>query len=457
VNKIENENRGIQTMNDNFNYLKEEINNLTFKFQPIRKKDENAENAEKDVVEVNFNEVKEAHDFLNVIEDFYFVESISNLDLKENNKGAQMHISNIKKISTSHGNLLRLAFFYFSELEKCINGCNSTDVDEYYLDMPYLDMPYLDMPYLDMPYLDMLYSNSIEAMFEFLIEKSTNNDYVIERLYVLNILYTIITNYVPQKNIIPDWRYKFVGNTIQFYHLIEYTKKLFKHIKEYFNKNIKIHEEMLMNFISDKGLNHVGKCWRISNFAEKLQKVLENYNVSWCSNYIKNKFNCFATASLGNKKFFTINGLENSEICVNSNKDIAKNVIEELLKNENKNSELEYVGVTKDTRYYWFTKEVCYINYEEFKKSNPDKTYNRMFACCERKLFAKIRDNSNRSNNKVVLNITKELCQICKRERDLFQNLIINSHKEESNLPQEKLEQMDKFAKKIFKDVNQLD
>ena len=29
VNKIENENRGIQTMKDNFNYLKEEINNLT--------------------------------------------------------------------------------------------------------------------------------------------------------------------------------------------------------------------------------------------------------------------------------------------------------------------------------------------------------------------------------------------------------------------------------------------
>lgn len=73
-----------------------------------------------------------------------------------------------------------------------------------------------------------------------------------------------------------------------------------------------------------------------------------------------------------------------------------------------------------------------------------------MFTCCERKLLVKIRENSNRNNFSVELNVTKKICQICKREIYIIGGIKIQSSNTESDLSEENLEQMDNYAKDIF-------
>lgn len=357
------------------NSLKEEISKISFNFQRIR---EDNDNAHDDYVKVEFNSVKEDNDFLNIIEDFYLVESINKLDLRECDKDIHQHIANIKKISTSHGNLLRLAFFYFSEFEKCIDESNNINLENYYLDIPYLDIPYF---------------NSIDTMFEYLIEKSTDNDYVLERLYTLSILYAIITNYdfyhilLHIRRIKRDnWRQYITKESI------EQVSKLFGHIKEWVNDAIKNHEEHLLGFITDQEFNHVGKYDGINYFGKKFQKALKENQINSHSKFIKDKLNCYASVDYEGKKYFSINGLDNDKEDHSSNKCKTITILEDLLKKETKCPTVEYVRIPNGTRYYFNKQENCCISYEEFKNREPDKKYNRMFTCCERKLIAKIRE-----------------------------------------------------------------
>jgi hypothetical protein len=418
------------------NSLKEEISKISFNFQRIR---EDNDNAHDDYVKVEFNSVKEDNDFLNIIEDFYLVESINKLDLRECDKDIHQHIANIKKISTSHGNLLRLAFFYFSEFEKCIDESNNINLENYYLDIPYLDIPYF---------------NSIDTMFEYLIEKSTDNDYVLERLYTLSILYAIITNYdfyhilLHIRRIKRDnWRQYITKESI------EQVSKLFGHIKEWVNDAIKNHEEHLLGFITDQEFNHVGKYDGINYFGKKFQKALKENQINSHSKFIKDKLNCYASVDYEGKKYFSINGLDNDKEDHSSNKCKTITILEDLLKKETKCPTVEYVRIPNGTRYYFNKQENCCISYEEFKNREPDKKYNRMFTCCERKLIAKIREETGKEKFEVVLNITKQPCELCEREIGLvkakFQNPNIEINKDEKEF-EVKIEDMDAYARDIY-------
>ena len=430
-----------------FNSLKEKLSKISFNFQSIGKYNDNAED---NSVKVEFNSVKENNDFLNVIEDFYFVESMSKLDFKEDDKGMRQRIANLKKVSTSHGNLLRLAFFYFSELEKCIDECNNVDFENYYLDIPYLGIPYLDIPYLDIPYLDIPYFYSIDTMFEYLIEKSTDNDYVIERLYTLSILYAIITNcnfYIISHFGRDNWRKYTIRESI------EQVSDLFDYIKEWVNDAIKNHEEHLLGFITDQEFNHIGKYDGINYFGKKFQKALKENQINSHSKFIKDKLNCYASVDYEGKKYFSINGLDNDKEDHSSNKCKTITILEDLLKKETKCPTVEYVRIPNGTRYYFNKQENCCISYEEFKNREPDKKYNRMFTCCERKLIAKIREETGKEKFEVVLNITKQPCELCEREIGLvkakFQNPNIEINKDEKEF-EVKIEDMDAYARDIY-------
>ena len=419
-------------MENIFNSLKEKLSQISFNFQPIGKYNDNAED---NSVKVEFNSVKEDNDFLNVIEDFYFVESMSKLDFKEDDKGMRQHIANIKKVSTSHGNLLRLAFFYFSELEKCIDECNNVDFENYYLDLPYLDLPYF---------------YSIDTMFEYLVEKSTDNDYVIERLYVLSILYAIITNYKFYDILFhfrrDDWKYT-IRNSI------EQVSKLFDHIKGWVNDAIKNYEEHLLGFITNQEFNHVGKYDDINYFGKKFQKALKDNQINSHSKFIKDKLNCYASVDYDRKKYFCINGLDNDKEDPSSNKCKTITILKKLLEKETKYSTIEHVSIIDETRYYFKKQINCHISYKEFKNKKSDKKYNRMFTCCERKLIAKIRKETGKEEfEEVVLNITKQPCELCEREIELvkakFQNPNIEINKDEKEI-EVNIEDMDAYARSI--------
>ena len=436
-------------MEEILNSLKKEISKISFDFQCIR---EDNDNAHDDYVKVEFNSVKEDNDFLNVIEDFYLVESIylvksiNKLDLRECDKDIHQRIANIKKISTSHGNLLRLAFFYFSEFEKCIDESNNINLENYYLDIPYLDIPYF---------------NSIDAMFEYLIEKSTDNDYVIERLYTLSILYAIITNYnfydilLHIRRIKRDnWRQYITKESI------EQVSKLFGHIKKWFYDAIENHEKNLLCLITDQQFNQVGEYDGINYFGKKFQKALRENQINSHSKFIKDKLNCYASVVYEKEKYFSINGLDNDNEKPSSNKCKTIAILKDLLKKETKYSTIEYVPILDKTRYYFDKQSDCYISYDEFKKNGTEKKYNRMFTCCERKLIAKIREKTGKEQFDVALNITKQPCELCEREIKIvnakFQNpknpnIEINKDEKEFEV---KIKDMDAYARDIYDNIH---
>ena len=414
-------------MKENFDSLKEE---MSFEFQPISEK---VENEEKKLVEVKFDYIKEEEDFLNIIEDFYFVESINKLTAKES-YDIQQRISSIKKISNAHGHLLRLAFFYYTELEKCINDMSNLNLELYRFDLPFFD--------------------SIYSMFKYLIVKSSDNDYVLERLYTLNILYTIIINYSEGDfcyNPLNSpygmfyWKSIRVNNRGIYDNCILKSPQLFSYIKNWFNESIKRYENILMKFISLKDLDDFGNNCGITYFGDKFQKALKK---TWGSKFIKKEFNCYATVTCAEKRYISINGVKDDEIDPNSNKAATIEVLKNLLAEESEI--IEYVSISDDTKYYFKESNCCYISYKEFKLEKLHKKYNRMFSCCERKLLSKIRENSTGNNLRAELLITKKPCQICKREIDIDGRIEIKSSSTEDSLSEEKLRKMDICAKKIF-------
>lgn len=258
-----------------FDELKEKICNISFKLQSIKKDNDEAK---KEVV-VKFNDVKEDDDFLNVIEDFYLVESLSKLGFEGEDRGMQQRISNIKKVANYHGNLLRLAFFYFSELEKCINEVNNIDLKRYYLDLPCFDQSSFEGVCSVLSRCNMLGVNKychysfIDDMFEYLIEKSTDDDYVIERLYVLNMVYSIITY-----NCEPNFR-KLCNRILNVHSRIGIIEEcisqlpiLIDSVKKWFDEAIKETENNLLCLITNKDLNQVGKFDGINHFGKKNPK-----------------------------------------------------------------------------------------------------------------------------------------------------------------------------------------
>jgi hypothetical protein len=296
-------------------------------------------------------------------------------------------------------------------------------------------------------------------MFEYLIEKSTDNDYVIERLYTLSILYAIITNYNFYDILLHIRRFK-RDNWRQYItkESIEQVSKLFGHIKEWFYDAIKNHEKNLLCLITNEQFNHVGKYDGINAFGENFQKALSKKLISPNSKFIKDKLNCYASVDYEKEKYFSINGLDDDNEKPSSNKCKTIAILEDLLKEETKYSTIEYVPILNGTRYYFNKQSNCYISYKEFKNKVHDKKYNRMFTCCERKLIAKIREKTDKEQFEVVLNITKQPCELCEREIELVKakyrnpnrNPNIEINKDEKEF-EEKIKYMDAYARYIYK------
>ncbi len=94
-----------------------------------------------------------------------------------------------------------------------------------------------------------------------------------------------------------------------------------------------------------------------------------------------------------------------------------------------------------------------YQNYK-YKKDN------RMFTCCERKLFAEADREINKTNtvNIAKLTIAMQPCVLCQRSIKIINKaknfkIITNSPEKKSKLPPEIIDKMDEVAQKIY-DIN---
>lgn len=135
------------------------------------------------------------------------------------------------------------------------------------------------------------------------------------------------------------------------------------------------------------------------------------------------KISCYATIEFEGEKYITVNGI---------NLDGAKREIlkkfTEVLSSLGKTN-VEIVEISDGVRYYLEDLKQ-YIEYEDFVSQSAEPKYNRMFTCCERKLFAKLREKdtfktpSPKGKGKANLSTTKSPCAMCQREIKVLNNKI---------------------------------
>ena len=114
------------------------------------------------------------NDFINILSDFYSVESINLLN-KESESFFKDEIS-LKKIANQHSKLLRLKMFFRMELNKCLNTIknNKLDFQNYYLDIPIFE--------------------DITSIWRFIISKLDDDDYAMEKFFAFSLISIYLKN-----------------------------------------------------------------------------------------------------------------------------------------------------------------------------------------------------------------------------------------------------------------------
>ena len=357
-------------------------------------------------------------DYLDIIGDFYHVEAINCPEGEDSFK--------FIKIANYHRTLLRLKWFYKIELKKCLEV-----IGEQYNNSEKVSGLW------EFLLKDFELNNSKSELWEYVINKLSEDKYDLERLFLLSIASKLLLD----KHIIN--REGFLDN------IHEEIENVFKVI----NNELKKCQEnvFLLKYLTVKDLEVFGDFHDIEYFAYKVENILEKNKKN---SKLYEKFNCFATMVVDNRKYITINGVKDESLTDHPHKQKngesglshLKVAFKELLGKKS----TYYVGISDLTRYY--TENLKYITYKEFKENKDLNNLNRMFTCCEKKLFAKLSKLSP-NDKKITLTITRPPCPLCKRaieelRKDNKYELIIKCG--ESELTKEKLDEMDNVAKKIL-------
>ena len=380
------------------------------------------------------------NNFINILSDFYSVESINLLN-KESESFLKDEIS-LKKIANQHSKLLRLKLFFRIELNKCLNTIknNKLDFQNFYLDIPIFE--------------------DITSIWRFIISKLDDDDYAIEKFFAFSLICKYHKKYY-------WWSYEdvilyYLKN--DFRDIVKYIIKVLEDIDKYIEKCEKVmlsgsnflkNVLLLVNiedFIVFDSFFNINKL--TSDFYEAVKNAnnLErNVNLE---KYAFTTLNCYASMKIGSDNYMTFNGIENTSLQCDSNRNKLINILNKLVSN------LTYVPISNDVRYY--TEDNEFITYQQFIDEEPKACMNRMFTCCERKLLAKFIELKK---DKVELAVTMSPCEFCKRaikslNNDIEDNkIIIRTAKlqELENVPENlDIDKYDNFAKNILKEIKKI-
>ena len=380
------------------------------------------------------------NNFINILSDFYSVESINLLN-KESESFLKDEIS-LKKIANQHSKLLRLKLFFRIELNKCLNTIknNELDFENYYLDIHLFE--------------------DITSIWKFIISKLDDADYAIEKLFA----FSLISKYLENPFYYRKYYWRRYENVITYYlendfrDIAEYIIRVLNKIDEY----IKKYEQLMLsgtNFsmnilllVNIKDFSVFDSFFNINKLTSDFYKAVKNANKLEenvnLEKYAFTTLNCYASMKIDNANYMTFNGIDKN----NNNKsgyifDILKNLVENL----------RYVKISDETRYY--TSNNKYITFEQYKSANPKASMNRMFTCCERKLLAKFIELKK---DKVELAVTRTPCILCERAINLLNHCSVEdrikiktskSNKVENDLDPLKVIEYDDFAKEILEKI----
>lgn len=381
--------------------MEKEIRNAVAKLNEIKKElvtskwnfksfDETIED-----IKVDLDFIKE-YNFINIMEEAYLVEAFSRKGYAEKDNLEKK--GNLIELSKIHVNLLRLKEFFYSELEECIN-------------LQYIEYVFYSKGLRDCFYKNLQKTYGLKSIiavgvgfkYDFPSEK-------VERLVYLISMCKILLGDKKYKTIEKYVNYYLKGTPEQFIkYLIEEIKSIDVKLKHEIGKT----QEYLvsLNLISGDVLKKFEKLSKIKDFYIILKKS-ELYKVDKDG---INDMNCFAIIDIDNNKYMTKNGVKDKE----GEKKI-KDLLSKLL------SDRTYVPIHDDTRYYREDSSfITYKNYKNYKNHvkndvKKDGENNRMFTCCEKKLFINIPEEVE--NQEIRLVVTKPLCPLCVRAYNYYKN-----------------------------------
>ena len=360
--------------------------------------------------------------WIGIISDFYSVEGINRLSKNADNF-PQDKIS-LRKLIKQNSDILRMKLFCKIELRKCLKVIkeNKLSFDDSYLDLPSI--------------------TNVESLWRFLISKSDDNEYSLEKLIVFQKLFLLLD----YSSLQDDYRW-FLRDGYWWYFIKRYKKDKkeflselgdkFKEIFEEIDKILKDFEMKIFAFTSPKSLNIFSSTFRVKEFARIFCDEVKKQKIE---KYALKELNCYASMEIDKKIYITVNGIEGNGLKLQTLKDLFAKLV--------RNS--EYVSITDETRY--FTGKNNIITYKQFKEAKPEKRKNRMFTCCERKLIAK---SIMINRGKVELTVTRSPCIFCQRELNSVnlcnRNIKVRSVDSNENQIDEKLiKDFDDYAEEIL-------
>lgn len=380
------------------------------------------------------------NNFINILSDFYSVESISLLN-KESESFLIDEIS-LNKIANQHSKLLRLKMFFRIELNKCLNTIkkNKLDFKNYYLDIPIFE--------------------NITSIWRFIISKLDDDDYAIEKFFA----FSLICKYLETPFYFKEyywWSYEdviFYYLNNDFRDIVECIIGVLEETDKYIEKCEKVmlsgsnFSENVLSLVNIKDFSVFDSFFNINKLTSDFYEEVKNANdleknVN-LEKYAFTTLNCYASMKIDKVNYITFNGIDKN----NNNK---SGYIFTILKNLVGN--LHYVEISDETRYY--TSNNKYITFEQYKSANPKASMNRMFTCCERKLLAKFIELKK---DKVELAVTRTPCIFCERAINLLNHCSVEdrikiktskSNKVENDLDPLKVIEYDDFAKEILEKI----
>ena len=381
------------------------------------------------------------NNFINILSDFYSVESINLLN-KESESFLKDEIS-LKKIDNQHSKLLRLKLFFRIELNKCLNTIknNELDFENYYLDIPLFE--------------------DITSIWKFIISKLDDADYAIEKLFA----FSLISKYLEKRFYYRKYYWRSYEKVTPYYLennfrdiaecIIRVLNKVDEYIKKYeqlmlsgtnFSMNI-------LSLVNIKDFSVFDSFFNINKLTSDFYEAVKNANKLEknvnLEKYAFTTLNCYASMKIDNTNYMTFNGIDKNN---NNNKSgCIFNILKKLVGN------LRYVKISDETRYY--TSNNKSITFEQYKSANPKANMNRMFTCCERKLLAKFIELKK---DKVELAVTISPCIFCERainllnhcsEEDRIKIKTTKSNTVEGGMNPLKVIECDNFSKEILEKI----
>lgn len=181
--------------------------------------------------------------------------------------------------------------------------------------------------------------------------------------------------------------------------------------------------ELQNRMMPPKGTLHFVTVRNTRKFHKKFPRLIKLYldDKLYKKAFESRKISCYATIEFKGEKYITVNGIE-----LDNPKEKILQKFTEVLASLGKTN-VKIVGISNGVRYY-LKDQQQYIEYEDFKQQKVDKKHNRMFTCCERKLFAKLREKDTfktpSPKEKANLSTTMSPCAMCQREINVLNNKI---------------------------------